>query len=117
MKAVFLDRATVDSDDLNLEPLREPISSELPCGENLEYDNAFMSLEEDIKGKPEKQMGSEVIAGVPPDWRKVKKGAVDLAARTKDLRVLIANRQFRRSIHRRRPKRDRYIAAPHQVRR
>lgn len=63
------------------------LSSDSPCGENLEYDPAFVALERDVQGKPETQYGDTVIAGEPPDWKAIKKSTLELAGRTRDLRV------------------------------
>lgn len=74
--------ATFDLDQLLIE-----ISPEAPCGENLEYDPAFIALEQSIKGKAEQQFGDTVIAGEEPDWVEVRRLALELSDRTKDLRV------------------------------
>lgn len=61
-----------------LESLGEP-----PCGEDLEYDNAFLNLTQAAAGKPETQFAE----AEPPDWRSVRSAAEDLFSRTRDLRV------------------------------
>jgi type VI secretion system protein ImpA len=63
-----------------LEPLGEP-----PCGEDLEYDNAFLNLTQAAAGKPETQFAE----AEPPDWRSVRSAAEDLFGRTRDLRVAL----------------------------
>jgi type VI secretion system protein ImpA len=70
-----------------LEELLSPISADAPCGEDLEYDAAFLEMERAAAGKPEQQMGDQVIEGEDPDWRDVKKRALELLSRTKDLRI------------------------------
>lgn len=72
---------------LDADALVAEISPDAPCGENLEYDAGFIALERDILGKPESQYGDTVIPAEPPDWKQIKKSALDLAARTRDLRV------------------------------
>lgn len=67
--------------------LLEPISSDSPCGENLEYDADFIALEQAALGKPEQQFGKTIIPSEPPDWKTVEKHAVALLTRSKDLRV------------------------------
>ena len=44
---------------------------EPPCGPNLEYDAAFMTLANAALGKPEQQYGETVIPAVDPDWKAV----------------------------------------------
>lgn len=71
----------VDIDSL----LQELESS--PCGPNLEYDPAFLELEQASLGKPEVQYGETISPAVPPEWKVVKKIALELLARSRDLRV------------------------------
>ncbi len=66
----------------------EPLSAEMPCGEDLEYDPAFMALAEQVKGKPEQQIGDAVNPAEPPNWAQVKKNALELLNRTRDLRLV-----------------------------
>jgi type VI secretion system protein ImpA len=63
------------------------VSPESPCGENLEYDPLFGEMERAATGKPEQQFGNTVIPAEEPKWRDVQKLAIELLARTKDLRV------------------------------
>jgi type VI secretion system protein ImpA len=72
----------VDVDVLLLE-----LESGAPCGPNLEYDPAFMALEQQALGKPEVQYGDTIVPAVPPEWKDVKKQALELLGRTRDLRV------------------------------
>ena len=72
---------------IDLEALLSPISEEAPSGEDLEYDAGFLELERVAEGKPEQQMGDEVIPGEDPAWGEVQKQAIELSARTRDLRV------------------------------
>ncbi|MFM0626506.1 type VI secretion system protein TssA [Paraburkholderia xenovorans] len=60
-----------------------------PCGSNLEYDAAFLELEELAKGKEEAQFGATVIAGEPPDWKVIRTACLALFTRTRDLRIAI----------------------------
>ena len=75
---------------LEVEQLLQPVSAESPCGENLEYDQAFIEMNRDAEGKPEQQMGDEIIEAQGPDWASVRGKALDLMTRTKDLRVCVA---------------------------
>ncbi len=60
------------------------------CGDDLQYDPAFIALEQAIKGKPEQQMGDTIQEAEPPNWKEVRKNAEELLLRSKDLRVLIS---------------------------
>ena len=75
--------ATIDT-----ERLLEQISPEAPCGENLEYDPDFVLLEQTARGKPEQQFGNTVIPAEEPNWVEVRKMALDLCKRSRDLRIL-----------------------------
>ena len=74
---------------LDVEQLLEPISPDAPCGENLEYDADFGELERAAQGAAEQQFGSTVVEAQEPDWKDVRKRALDLLTRTKDLRVVV----------------------------
>jgi len=72
-----------------IEAILAPISPDDPCGANLEYgDAAFTAFERAAQAKPEQQIGSTIIPAEEPDWKAVGHQAVDLLARTKDLRVV-----------------------------
>jgi len=72
---------------LDVESLLSPVSSEAPCGENLEYDAEYAAMEQAAAGKPEQQFGTTTIPGEDPDWKEVCAKARELFSRTKDLRV------------------------------
>lgn len=74
---------------INIDDYLKDIDPENVCGDDLEYDPAFMALEQEIKGKPEQQMGETIIEAEPPNWRDIKKRSEALLSRTIDLRVLI----------------------------
>jgi len=69
--------------------LVDPISEQAPCGENLEYDNRFLAMEQAAEGTPEQVMGDEVLPGEEPDWRRVKELTGALLLETRDLRVAV----------------------------
>jgi type VI secretion system protein ImpA len=73
---------------LSARELAQPVSDDLPCGEDLEYDPAFQQLEAMLQTKSEQEFGDTVIPGTGPDWKGVGKQAIDLLKRTRDLRVL-----------------------------
>lgn len=72
---------------LELKPFLEPVSEEEPSGPNLEYDPAYTALAGATQGKPEQELGDTKVAAEPPKWDDVRKKALDLFRRTKDLRV------------------------------
>ncbi|MBP2168779.1 type VI secretion system protein ImpA [Erwinia toletana] len=75
---------------MNTDTLLDPVSSDSPCGENLEYDADFMAMDQASQGKAEQQFGDTIIPAEPADWNKVEKLATGLLTRTKDLRVMMA---------------------------
>ncbi len=58
-----------------------------PAGPDLAYDADFMALETLLQGRPERQIGDTIVAGEPPDWKRVFDIAHSLAQRTRDLRI------------------------------
>lgn len=74
---------------MDIESLLSEINSELPCGENLEYNTDFMAMELAATGKSEQQFGSTIIPAEPANWTEVIKLGENLLSRTKDLRILV----------------------------
>jgi len=74
---------------IDLEALIQPLSEENPVGEDLEYDPVFIGMEKASEGRAEQQMGDSVVEAEEPDWKAVKKSALDLLGRTRDLRVAV----------------------------
>jgi type VI secretion system protein ImpA len=81
----------------NIASLLEPVSSDAPCGADLEYDPAFLELDRISQGKPEQQMGDNIVPAQEPDWKEVGSRALALLAKTKDLRI--AMRLCRARLH------------------
>ncbi len=67
--------------------LLTPVSEDLPCGEDLEYDPQFLQLERAVLGQPERIMGDAVLAAEPPQWRDISQQSEQLLQRSKDLRI------------------------------
>ncbi|ORM65554.1 type VI secretion system protein TssA [Pantoea rwandensis] len=67
----------------------EPLRDDAPCGDDLEYDAAFMALEQARSGKAEQQFGNTIIPAEPPDWQLVAQQAEQLLTRTRDIRLLL----------------------------
>jgi type VI secretion system protein ImpA len=76
--------STIDVEALLLE-----IGPDAPCGPDLEYDPAFLALEQEALGKPEVQYGETITPAVPPDWKIVRRMAGELLERSRDLRLAI----------------------------
>jgi len=72
---------------IDVDGLISAVSADTPCGEDLEYDEEFVQLEQAAAGREAQQMGDAVIDGQGPDWRTVKKLSLSLLGRSKDLRV------------------------------
>lgn len=68
--------------------LLEPVGGDSPCGPDLEY-SGVMELERLAQGKPQRQIGDAVLPAEEPDWAAVRDTALELARRTRDLRVLV----------------------------
>lgn len=72
---------------MDVQRLLDAISPDTPCGDDLEYDAAFLALEHAAQGQPERQMGDAVLPAAPPEWRQVRDLSVELFTRSKDLRI------------------------------
>lgn len=80
---------------MDLEGFLKPVSDTSPCGPNLEYDAAFLELEEAARAQPDQEFGTDNGSGVRriegngPDWPLVYRLASALLMRSKDLRIAI----------------------------
>ena len=74
---------------IDIESLLEPTGEEPPCGPDLEYDAAFLALDQSARGKSEQQFGDTVIPAEEPVWGEVCGAAVEVLGRSKDLRVAV----------------------------
>lgn len=74
---------------IDVESLLAPLSSDAPCGEDLEYDLAFLELERASQGRPEQQFGDTIVPAEEADWGLVRRMALELFSRTMDLRVAV----------------------------
>jgi len=76
---------------IDVQSLLEPVSAELPCGEDLSRDPAFIELEDTFRSKDKSSM-VPAEAGQGPeetDWAWALSRAVELLGRTKDLRLVM----------------------------
>src|SRR5262249_54978637 len=71
--------------------LLTPLSEEAPSGAPAEYDGQYLELERLARGvaQEEDAEGRIVREAEEPDWHEVERVALELSARTKDLRVAI----------------------------
>lgn len=72
---------------IDLTALAHPMGDTAPCGENVEYDPAFLQLEEEALGKPEVQYGETITQAIEPNWKLVTSLALPLMHRSRDLRL------------------------------
>lgn len=74
---------------IDIESLLKEVSPKAPSGESdLSGDPAFIDLEIKIEGTPEREFGGRIVqAAKDPDWQAIRKAALELFARTHDLRV------------------------------
>jgi len=72
-----------------VEALCQPISEELPSGENLEYDPEYLEMENLFQAKGESSIEVEGEDESGPDWKGVERLAGSLAKRTRDLHVQV----------------------------
>jgi type VI secretion system protein ImpA len=72
---------------IDIQKLLQEVSPGEPSGKNLEYDAEYGQMTRLAQGKPEQQVGTNVIPAEEPNWREVKGKAVQLLGRSKDLRL------------------------------
>jgi len=74
-----------------IESLSQPISEEMPSGENPEYDPQFLEMVElyEAKAKAGASVSDDPQADSGPDWKGVEKRARGLLEQTRDLRVVV----------------------------
>lgn len=74
--------------EYRIDHLLEAVTPEAPCGENLEYDPAFQEMEAAAQPKPPPEFEPDKPAE-PPDWKQTQASALDVLARSKDLRSAV----------------------------
>ncbi|MEI2266627.1 type VI secretion system protein TssA [Erwinia sp. CGal63] len=70
--------------------LLQPVSSEQPCGENLEYDAGFIMLQARLQPKLDAEYGSFVEAAEPVNWAEIERDCQTLLQRSRDIRLIVA---------------------------
>lgn len=78
----------MDRNDL-LDRLCAALPEGSACGDNLEYDPAFLALDQAAAARAERVVGDSVLAAEEPDWDRVGEQALALLQRTRDLRVAV----------------------------
>lgn len=73
----------------SIESLSQPVSEQLPSGENLEYDPQYLQMEGLFQTKGESALEGQEDAKSGPDWKGIEKLADELLGRTRDLRVQV----------------------------
>jgi len=58
------------------------------CGSNLEDDPSFQNFFFESEGTPERFDGQTTAPAEPPDWRSIKKQAIEYLKKTRDLKLL-----------------------------
>ena len=64
------------------------ISSSEVCGVNLEDNSAFQNFFFESQGTPERYDGQSTTPAEPPDWRAVKKQAIEFLGKSHDLKLI-----------------------------
>ena len=74
---------------LDISRFLDEVLPDLPSGEDLEYDSDFLQMQQASEGTPERQVGDSVIPAQEPDWKSVRKLALQLLERTRDIRICV----------------------------
>jgi type VI secretion system protein ImpA len=74
---------------IDIDALLAEVSAGAPCGPDVSDELAFQEMEQASRGKPETQMGSVIVPPEKPNWREVRSKALQLLARSKDLRAAV----------------------------
>jgi len=69
--------------------LLQPISDEMPCGENLEYDAGFIMLQSKLQPRLDAEYGSFVEAAEPINWAETERDCLALLQKSRDIRLII----------------------------
>ena len=69
--------------------LLERVSEASPCGESLEYDNAYAVLQARLEPKADVQYGKFSSRPEAPDWAEVERDARRLLLKSKDISILV----------------------------
>lgn len=70
--------------------LLQPVPGDRPCGENLEYDAAFIMLQARLQPRLDAEYGSFVEAAEPVNWAEIERDCQALLQRSRDIRLVVA---------------------------
>lgn len=68
--------------------IEQPISDDSKCGVNMEDDSGFQNFFFEAEGTPERFDGQTTTPAEPPDWRVIKKHALEYLSKTKDIKLI-----------------------------
>ncbi|GAA6172880.1 type VI secretion system protein TssA [Colwellia sp. KU-HH00111] len=68
--------------------ISQKVSDDSPSGSNLEDDSEFQNFFFEAEGTPEKYDGQNTTPAEPPEWRNIKKTALEYLKSTKDLKLV-----------------------------
>ncbi|ESQ09452.1 MAG TPA: type VI secretion system protein TssA [Chromatiaceae bacterium] len=74
---------------IDVDALLKPVSADLPAGEDLEYDPAFLEIVRLAEGTPERVMGETIIPAEEPNWHQLESACTGILLRSKDLRIAL----------------------------
>jgi len=76
--------------DLSDHPLARPIAGDKGTGEDLSYEAAYATLEEDLRGQPAQYVGKELQREAKePDWNELTRSVGEMLERTRDLYLFV----------------------------
>ncbi|CAN7418654.1 type VI secretion system protein TssA [Trinickia sp. LjRoot230] len=73
----------------DVEAMLSVVSTDVPCGPELEYSQDYVELARLVEGSPEVQYGQTCVAAVEPDWKAINALAPKLFAQSHDLRLAV----------------------------
>lgn len=73
----------------------QPLAGNCSCGENIEYDSLFITLQSRIEPKMGAEYGNFVEASEPVNWREIEKDCLILLEKSKHIRIIILLMQCR----------------------
>ncbi len=84
---------------IDVERLMQPVSDDLPCGADMEYEPAFQELERAATPEVGASMVGEEVEPEPPNWRDVGRLAENVLGDSKDLRAAMFLTYARTNTH------------------
>ena len=69
--------------------LLQPVSSDSPCGENLDYDPAFLLLQAKLQPRLGAEYGDFIEVADPVNWAEIERECHALLAKSRDIRLIV----------------------------